>query len=83
MFDEFRDRLREYREARRSPGDVEVYGELVPIPSAFQRAGFAGFDLGDLVVENAAEHEAGCHGSDCDGRCAERTYARWSEVPLP
>lgn len=78
MFDGFRGRLRDYREFRRSPGDVLVYGEPVPVPSEFQKASFSGYDLGDLQVENAREHEAGCHGQGCDGRCAEEVYAGWS-----
>lgn len=66
-------------EARTTPGTVEVYGEQVALPSRFERDAYGpGLTLDDAVVTNAGEHEAGRHGKNCDGRCAEQTYARWS-----
>jgi len=68
---------RAQREARRSPGIVEVYGEPVELPSRFEM-GATTWTLNDLDAQNAFEHDTGAHGPDCDGRCAEQTYARWS-----
>ena len=64
-------------EARRSPGTVEVYGESVELPSRFEMGAMA-WTLDDVDTQNALEHGRGAHGPDCDGRCAEQTYARWS-----
>lgn len=62
---------------RRTP-TVDVYGEPVPPPSR-REARTAG-SLEDVQRDNAAEHSRGCHGNNCDGRCAERSYARFSAI---
>lgn len=68
---------RKQYEARQSPGTVEVYGEPVDLPSQLE-LGAINWTLNDVDAQNAIEHDSGCHGPDCDGRCAEQTYARWS-----
>ncbi len=57
---------------------IEVYGEAVSLPSRAERRDSRGWSLADHQAANTAEHDAGCHGPHCDGRCAERSYARWS-----
>lgn len=68
---------RDQSEDRRSPGAIEVYGEQVSLPSRFE-LGATTWTLDDVDTQNAIEHDRGSHGDDCDGRCAEQTYARWS-----
>lgn len=64
---------------RRDPQPtVQVYGDPVPLPSPWE-ARTAG-SLEDVQRVNAAEHALGCHGNNCDGRCAERSYARFSAI---
>ncbi|KPM55703.1 hypothetical protein ACG83_10495 [Frankia sp. R43] len=61
----------------RWPGTVLVHDQQVPIPGPGEQSDPA-WTLESVQADNADEHEAGRHGPDCPGDCAERTYARWS-----
>jgi hypothetical protein len=59
---------------------VRVGDEDVPLPSRRELRTSPGITLNQVHRDNGVEHDAGCHGDDCDEMCAERAYARWSAV---
>ena len=69
------------RRRRRRPWPaVLVYGEAVAVPSRWEARQVG--SLEQALAVNTDEHDGGCHGEDCAGDCAERTYARFSAVRL-
>lgn len=74
--------VRRLRETRVRPGEpdfVVVYDKRVLLPDLAEVMNRAG-SLDEVITTNAEEHEGGCHGGRCRGRCAEEAYARWSPL---
>ncbi len=66
------------RNLRTSDGSVRVFGGDREMPSGWQRWYHREDSLAEVLANGDEEHHSGCHGPDCDERCAEVTYAIWS-----